>query len=426
MENDLKLANEAFTRAQSNDPDYAHAWLGQGFVALLYGDAREARGFFTHAMDISESSSLMSRQLYSVSMFDHILTAPTNLPVTSLIQPLFALGQLRGLKPQDLAYGHLSTLFQERTHDSTPAVSTLESICATAESEYQETELPQALKRFALAKTDLARSYLSTGEFQKAIDAGALGLELSSDESDNELTPEERRKARLSAHLTVGLAHHYNGDFAEATACFEAALEESDDNPDAVCILAQVLWATGTEESKERARDVLFEVIEKTPNHVQSVLLLGAIALLDKDDESLEAVVAELQGLRVSDQGVTATERSHVGEVLRAIVAGAENSKEEDVLGQAQTDVMLHPYLPHGWSGLAGAAGEEVEEEAQAAAEMALMVARKGVPPRGDLTAEELARAYAGTGRAADAQTAIVVAPWAVEGWITLGDAVRC
>ena len=34
---DYKLANEVFTRAQSTDPDYAHAWLGQAFVALLYG-----------------------------------------------------------------------------------------------------------------------------------------------------------------------------------------------------------------------------------------------------------------------------------------------------------------------------------------------------------------------------------------------------
>ncbi|CRK32461.1 hypothetical protein BN1708_019015, partial [Verticillium longisporum] len=50
LQNDVRLANEAFTRAQSTDPDYAHAWLGQGFVALLLGEPKEARGLFTHAM----------------------------------------------------------------------------------------------------------------------------------------------------------------------------------------------------------------------------------------------------------------------------------------------------------------------------------------------------------------------------------------
>lgn len=421
LENDLSLANEAFTKAQSTDPDYAHAWLGQGLVALLYGDPREARGLFTHAMDISDSSSILTRRLYSVSLFDHIITAPPNLPITSLIQPIFALSQLQGLKPQNLAYGHLATLFRERTHDNDLAVATLEDICATVEAEYEAAESAQALKRFSLAKADLARSYLASGSYSQAIEAGELALQLSSDDSESELSADERRKARLSAHLTVGLANYYSDHIDEAVACFEGALEESDGNPDAVCVLAQVLWAAGSGESRDRAREVLFEAIEKTPEHVQSVLLLGVIALLDGDDESLEAVVAELEVLRASDKSVTLTEHGQIGEVLRAIVSVGENGSEEDVLGQIQTDVMLHPFLPHGWTEIA-AVGDG--DEAESAAEMALRVARKAVPPRGDLSAEELAVAYAGTGRAADGQVAIMVAPWAVEGWLALGDAV--
>jgi len=421
LENDFKLANEAFTKAQSTDPDYAHAWLGQGLVALLFGDAREARGLFTHAMDISESSSILTRRLYSVSLFDHIIADPANQSITSLIQPIFALGQLQGLKPQDFAYSHLSTLFRERTHDSGVAVVSLEGICATAEAEYEAAESAQALRRVTLAKTDLARSYLASGSHSKAIEAGKLALELSSDESDSELSNDERRKARLSAHLVVGLAYYYKGDATKAVAYFEAALEESDGNPDAVCVLAQVLWATGSEDSRDRAREVLFEVIEDNPDHVQSVLLLGVIALLDNDEESLEAVVAELQVLRMSDKNSTPGVQSRIGEVFRAIASAAKDSSEADVLGEVQTDIMLRPFLPHGWSELA-ATGDG--EEADSAAEMALRVARKAVAPRGDLSAEELAVAYAGTGRAADGQTAIMVAPWAVEGWMAFGDAV--
>ncbi|KAI3318067.1 tetratricopeptide-like protein [Xylariaceae sp. AK1471] len=417
LQNDLQLANEAFTRAQSNDPDYAHAWVGQGFVALLYGDAREARGLFTHAMDISESSSLLTRRQYPTSMFDHILTIPTQANVTSLIQPLFALTQLKHLKPQDLAYQHLLTLFQERTDDIPSAIATLETTCEQLEANYEATESADSLARFALGKTDLARSYLASGKNAAAIECGELALQLSSDDSGKELTAEQRRKARLSAHLTVGLAQYFDGHPDEAVGYFETALEESSHNPSAVCLLAQVLWAIGTDDARERARTVLFEVIEDDPSHVQSVVLLGIVALLDADDESLEAVVSELQTLRTSDKATDA-EHSQIGEVFRAVAALNENSTEEDVLTEIQNDVMLHPHLPHGWSRLAEVSGEEYP------ADMALHVALKSIPPKGELGAVDLANAYAGTGSVANAQAAILIAPWTRSGWESLGSAV--
>ncbi|KAK1472879.1 tetratricopeptide [Colletotrichum cuscutae] len=416
LQNDVQLANEAFNRAQSTDPDYAHAWLGQGFVALLYGKVKEARGLFTHAMEIAEASSVLTRRQYSVAVFDFIL-GTTSANIASLIQPIFGLGQLNSLKPQDLAYGHLSAMFLERTHDTGKAVETLEKICGILESDYEVTESPQSLAHFALAKTDLARSYLAAGAFEQAIECGEMALQLSADESDNELSREERKKARLSAHLTVGLAQYYSEDVNEALLCFEAALEESDNNPDAVCLLAQVLWATGAEESREKARVALFEVIEKQPDHVQSVLLLGVIAILDNDEESVEAVVSELQGLRTS-HNVGDAEQSQIGEVLNAIAKLGDSSTEEDVMTQVQTDIMLYPHLPHGWSNLAEFSGE------QHAAAMALTVAKKAAPPRGTLEAESLAKAYAGTGVAADAQTAIFLAPWKPDGWNSLREAV--
>ncbi|KXH67589.1 tetratricopeptide [Colletotrichum salicis] len=416
LQNDVQLANEAFNRAQSTDPDYAHAWLGQGFVALLYGKVKEARGLFTHAVEIAEASSVLTRRQYSVAVFDFIL-GTTSANVASLIQPIFALGQLNSLKPQDLAYGHLSAMFLERTHDTAKAVEMLEKICGILESDYEVTESPQALAHFALAKTDLARSYLASGAFEQAIECGEMAIQLSADESDNELSKEERKKARLSAHLTVGLAQYYSEDVNEALLCFESALEESDNNPDAVCLLAQVLWATGAEESREKARGALFEVIEKQPDHVQSVLLLGVIAILDNDEESVEAVVSELQGLRTS-HNVGDAEQSQIGEILNAIARLGDTSTEEDVMTQIQTDIMLYPHLPHGWSNLAEFSGE------QHAAAMALTVAKKGAPPRGTLEAESLAKAYAGTGVAADAQTAIFLAPWKPDGWNSLREAV--
>lgn len=413
LSGDTKLANDSFTRAQSADPDYAHAWLGQAFVALLYGESKEARGLFTHAMEIAEASSLPTRRQYSASMFDHVVTSPSKIDVATLIQPLFTLNQLRSLRPADLAFSHLSTLFLERTHDSVRAVEYLEELCATVEADYEKTESSKSLVRFTLARTDLARAYLAAGSYEKAMECGEIALDLSSDDSDSELTAEQRREARLSAHLTVGLAKYFNNSFDEALAFFEAALEESNNNPDATCLLAQVLWAQGSEESRDRARSALFEVIDREPDHVQSVLLLGAIALLDQDEDSLEAVTEALAGLRTNEK-VTDTEQSHIGEVLRAIATIGEGKTEQDTLTQVQSDVMLYPYLPHGWSSLTEVTGDEHSSQ------MALKVARRGVPPRGVLDSEDLARAHAGTGTAADAQRAILLSPWEQCGWKSL------
>lgn len=423
LQNDLELANEAFTRAQSTDPDYAHAWMGQGFVALLaHNDlkeaAREARGLFTHAMEISESSSLASRQQYALSMFDHVLTAPPDVSVTSLIQAVFSLSQLQSLKPQNLAYGHLCALFQERIHDSQKSIAVLKDMCSSIEADYEFTESPSSLKKFALAKTDLARAYLAVGSNDEAINCGQMALELSSDASDNELTAEERRKARLSAHLTVGLALYYKEDVDEAVAYLDSALQESNNNPDAVCLLAQVLWATGLEEARERARSMLFGVVEETPEHVQSVLLLGVIGILDQDEEVIEAIIPELEGLRTAGT-VSSAEQFQIGELLQAVAALSEKDADKEVLIQAQTDVMLYPQLPHGWSQL----GDVVDADEDYPRELAVTVATQAVPPKGDLIAEDVADAYSGTGKATNAQVGIMFAPWLRHGWQGLVDA---
>ncbi|KAJ4292975.1 Superkiller protein 3 [Collariella sp. IMI 366227] len=327
LQGDIPFANDAFTKAQSADPDYSHAWLGQGLVALLTGDQKEARGLFTHAMDIAEASSMSTRRHYAVSMFDYIMESPSDIPITSVIQPILALSQLQGLRPSDLAYSHLAALFQERNHEHARAVSTLQTLCTALEADYELTESPQSLKHFAIAKADLGRAHLAVGSNPDAIESAELAIQLSADESDSELTPAERRRVRLSAHVTLGLAKYYQGSVDDAVACFDLAIAESDGNPDVACVLAQVLWATGREEARERAREVLFEVIESSPHHVQAVLLLGVVALLDDDEESLEAVVAELQSLRASDEGVTTADQRRLGEVLRAVAAFGKGAR---------------------------------------------------------------------------------------------------
>jgi superkiller protein 3 len=59
------------------------------------------------------------------------------------------------------------------------------------------------------------------------------------------------------------------------------------------------------------------------------------------------------------------------------------------------------------------------------AAQMALKVAARGIPPKGLLDAQDLSKAYAGTAAAGDAQRAAFLAPWEQSGWTSLSAATE-
>lgn len=455
LHDDAELANHAFAEGQSTDPDYGPSWLGQGYVALRFGEAAEARSLFLHAMDLSDASSLAAREQYAISLFDHLVDEDTlndedkaaKTTTTDLARPLIGLEQVRRLQPQQLPYAHLFALYRERIHDKTNTSTILEEICATLEADFEATESVESLKRVAVAKADLARAYVAMGNYDAAIECSEMALQLVDDSDGNsvegELPAVARKKVRLSANLAAGLARFFSEDFDGALADFEAIFAEdggADEarNPDVVCLFAQVLWASGREDARQRAQDELFAVIETRPDHVQAILLLGVVALLNGDAESAEAVVAELAELEEgkSHTVVAAADQAHIGQVLHAL---ANPERETDAASrraarsQAQRDIMLHPHLPHGWTNLAEEAEEtdvdataqdDEDEDEDFASDMALQLTLNLLPPRGTLGPEDLARACVGTRRPADAQVAIVAAPWLQDGWQALAEAI--
>ena len=413
IHNDIQLANDAYNRAQSSDPDYAQAWLGQGLLAMQMGEVNEARNLFTHAFEIADSSSTMIKQQFAMCTFDHLLSSPLN-STTSAIQPLFALHQLRTQTSADSAFQHLSSLFAERIGDFGDAAATLEIVASNLEAEYEKSESALILRRFVIAKADLARAKLAERDFEAAAENAETALNLSEEDgADNEA----RRKVRLSAHMTAGLAYYYQEIMDQAISMFRSALEETQGNPDIVCLLAQVLWAKGGHDERTVAREQLFDCVEKYPGHSGAIILLGAIAVLDDDRDTVEAVTADLEGLRTRDS-LTSQEQSKVAQLLTTIGALFPGDEGQDAseLSQATSTIMLTPSQPYGWSQLAGLSEESYP------AEMAVLTATKACPPGSLLTAADLSKAYAGTKRFDDAQKAIMYAPWTTPAWEALSE----
>lgn len=422
IQSDQELAHMAFSRAQSTDPDYALAWVGEGIIALLYGDSREALSHFTHAFELSDSSSLLTKRQYSLSTFDYLLSSPSaSNDITNLIQPLFALHQLNFQAPYDIPHKHLAALFLERVGNHDAAIESLSSICEAAEQEYEKSESLSSLVRYAQAKNDLGRNLLATGSNDSAVEEAETTLELLSDfdavKNQSILTADALAKTRLSARLTAGLAHYFSGDLDAAIPYFRTALEATGSNPDIICLLAEVLWAKGGENEKEVAREQLFNAVEQHGRHVGIVTLLGAMAVVDEDKDIMEAVKEDLDSLR-TDKGLTIEQLARVEKVIEAIGFFLGGEKRE--LDEARRSVVHAPWKHTGWTELADAAGGD-----EFAATMAKETARRSVPPGGTLDAAGLAKAFAGTGLVGDAQRAVVLAPWAREGWSVLADCVQ-
>ena len=424
LNNDNELANEAFTRAQSADPEYAHAWLGQGLLATLYGNAQEARGLFSHAFDIASSSSLPTKRCYGLSAFDHLVKSTSaSEELANLIQPLFALHQLHSCSPADTHFSHISALLAERVGNYEEAADTLQTICSEMEDQYERSESKESLARFAQAKSDLARAHLAQRDFEAAKEGAQTALDLSSEDDLGQSTAEARERLRLSAHLTAGLSHYYLDEFDDSIEMFQAALQEAKGRPDVVCMLAQVLWAKGGDVQHDMAREKLLDCIEKHPVHVGAVTLLGVVALLDDDNDAIDAVEEDLQTMRLNEK-LGVHDRMKIAKVLAGVTAwsaAARGDSDQSVasVGDATRGVMLAPGQPQGWSELAAATNEQFP------AEMALQNATRLVPPGGTLQADDLSKAYAQTGKRQDALQSIMVAPWREQGYRTLANSLR-
>ena len=410
VQEDYPLANNAFARAQSSDPDYSQAWLGQGFLATRSGETHEARRLFTHAFDIADSSSTTTKQQYAMSSFDHLVSSSPSSNTTTILQPLFALHQLRSQNSANLPFENLASSFAERVGSFADAAFSLDSVASELEADYETAENQLTLTRFAQAKADLARAQLAIRDFSAAAENSETGLSLSDDE---ELEKGARERIRLSAYMTAGLAYYHRGSMDQAISMFRNALEETGGNPDIVCLLVQVLWAKGGDEERNVAREQLFACVEKHPGHVHAIALLGTISVIDDDRDTIEAVASDLQSLRTGD-ALDLQQQGTITRLLTAIAIYLTNDKACSELGEATRAVMLVPSQSVSWSQLAD------ESEVLYPAEMAVLTAIKGSPPNGDLDAGDLCKAYAGTRRADDAQRGIMIAPWIASPWESL------
>lgn len=203
---------------------------------------------------------------YSDRVFKQYSTVVgTTPPTDQLFTPYFALTRYCGQLSQDPTGLHLFALICERLGQIDLALELLAQAIAILERAYDESEDRTIEKRFAIANANLGRVRLGAGDYTGAKEAFDVVLGLTSAEEDESKSIDQgSSELRAQAYFGVGLANYKLGDLEDALASFESALEETPDvlrnvKGHVTILLAQTLWAIGSEEAQEAARDQLLE-----------------------------------------------------------------------------------------------------------------------------------------------------------------------
>ncbi|KAF8504124.1 TPR-like protein [Gautieria morchelliformis] len=337
---DADIANEALYRAQTLDPDYVLAWVGQGLIATANGHHTESHALFAHAMSLSADVPEADLE-FAKRAFERLTNSNISETPELLLPSFHALDRYCKQRPNDAAALHLFGLICERLNLTSQALELVSRTIVLLEHSYEETEDVGTEEQFAAANGTLGRLRLSTGDFAGAVEAFTSALSLISTDDDT------LRTKTLQAHAQFGsgLGNFRLGELEDALGMFESALaqlpsEVVNVRGHVTILLAQTLWALGSDEARETARGQLLECISADPGNLMAMTTLLAMGILDSDDSLVAAALSEIQTMPV-DKRVELDPGRIVSQLL--VKHHLAQGRDNDALAEIQRAVHAQP-----------------------------------------------------------------------------------
>lgn len=164
--------------------------------------------------------------------------------------------------PNDACALHLLGLLYERLGQLEQGAEGISRAITLLEAAYEVIEDPILERQFTIAHANLARLKIGLCDYAEALESfeTVLGLlpEQSVDNNDAEM-----KVLRVQALFGCGLARFKLQDLQNALAAFQAALDAVGENhilrAHVTVLLAQSMWAIGTEEFRESAKALLLD-----------------------------------------------------------------------------------------------------------------------------------------------------------------------
>lgn len=293
---DSQLAEQCFKKAQSLGPSNPEPWIGEALVNSVDGNNKQANRMFTHSYVLTNGRIPLSSILYGLSVVKKEVVAESKVPSLATLQEFNAahFGLLNYLKfyPDDQLALELAATVVERTHSFDEGTKLSLRLCEILEDKYDKSKDPAVLPIYARVKAQLARLELGTANYKNAMDAADIASELLSQSGD--LT-EESQKCLLSSLAVTGLAWYFQNQYDKALVEFNKILEAFPDSKRVVVLVSQVLYAIGSEDTKQAAVEELFKNIENYGSSLLVVLTVAAISVVDNLSDYLPAVKEELE-----------------------------------------------------------------------------------------------------------------------------------
>ncbi|CEP11408.1 hypothetical protein [Parasitella parasitica] len=283
---DYELANQSFEMAHSLDPEWISAWVGQAYVASLWGT--DAAALFEHAFESSNGSAMESSYGFADTVY-HGLASGQLHEQTAAITPVFALEKLTEKRLNDALSLNLMGLLLERLGQYGRASESFASAILALETQIEEGKISQEEGENRLTKvhSNLGRVLCANGDFEGAISSCSV-----TDASS------------VYAHLNAGIAYYFMDRLPESLNMFEMALNATQDDislrQDVVVLLSKVLWALGGDEQRTVAKDQLFASITDNPDYLPAIFSLCVMGMLQDDATLTAAALQELAKVSIS------------------------------------------------------------------------------------------------------------------------------
>ncbi|KAJ2161270.1 Superkiller protein 3 [Coemansia sp. RSA 552] len=452
---DIELANKAFSRAQMVDPEFVPGWLGQAIIAETLGSG-ECTELFEACLLLegvtNVSDFCYARQVWRSAVARNI-SPETATPERPSVPDKAAPGR------KALSYSEKSRLalaiFAARRYvscneDESGAGHHLLGMLLEHNKEYESAAEAYAIAleravasasggsdREWIALTCLGRAHCSAAQYDEAVATYTRADALL---ADGNLGNQLGTSQLFYYTLGFSLALFFAGQLEESLGRFEQALAQCENVPDqrpfVAVMLAQVLWALGTEEHRALARQHLVEAMSHHSGFVPGLATLFAIGLLQDDGDLVAAAYTELKQAPKDDPEHTVAKLESYLAVLQGDQTGGRRALAR-ALHRDPSDASL-------WLLLADfEALSQRPADAVAAAEAALQLFRQAVrghhswstaPSQTLLNSSTLrvvvaasavesqARASSGdlSGSRAAGRRAVMYQPWSSDAWACL------
>ncbi|KAH9263511.1 hypothetical protein BASA83_013088 [Batrachochytrium salamandrivorans] len=283
--NDSDLASQCFSRAQFVDPDWALSWFGQAYLAKLEGN-KGALELLEHSYELSNALQLEILYSFGLECFQNLQSIPSALVVAS-----HCLLKCVERFPADPAAYNVYGLILERQHQYEGAINAFSSAVGYIQ-ENLNTHPDCTQQRLAYALENKARCECAARLFEEAnvTYTELVGL----NQSENAFT-----------FVGQGIAAYFVGNLTEGLMAFERALDfcegpSGDESVarllknDTMLLLSQVLYALGTDEHIDLAKQQLLQCISTDAQYVPAIIGLGVLGLVLQDWTLAQTAAAEL------------------------------------------------------------------------------------------------------------------------------------